>query len=109
MLLVRVMGCWKFMLLHWRHAKHSKYSLEALHLIAVINATATERIAHELIWYRFINTKGGPGVSYLLGLCANVSEATIIQTSKVLHILMEVSSHFDTICSIHPESIYHTC
>ena len=45
---------------------------------------------------------------YLLGLGANVSEATIIQTSKALRNLMEVSSHFDTICSIHPESIYHT-
>ena len=57
----RVVRCWKFMLLHWRHAKHAKYSLEALHLIGVINATATEHIAFELVWYRFINTRGVPG------------------------------------------------
>lgn len=50
----RVVGCWKFMLLHWRHAKHTKYSLEALHLLAAVNATATERIAHKIVWCRFI-------------------------------------------------------
>ena len=121
----RVVRCWKFMLLHWRHAKHTKYSLEALHLIAAINATATERIAYELVWCRFINTRGVPGGNipvdlymehlnrtlkdYLLGLGPNVSQATIIQTSKSLRNLMEVSSHFDTICNIHSDSIYHTC
>ena len=120
----RVIRCWKFMLLHWRHAKHTKYSLEALYLIAAVNATATQRIAHELIWCRFINTRGVPGGNipvdlfmehlnrtlkdYLLGLGPNVSEATIIQTSKSLRNLMDVSSHFDTICSIRPDSIYHT-
>ena len=46
---------------------------------------------------------------YLLGLGANVSEAPIVQTSKSLCNLMEVSSHFDIICDIRPESIYHTC
>lgn len=51
----RVVRCWKFMLLHWRYAKHTKYSLEALHLLAAVNATATERIAHEIVWGRFIN------------------------------------------------------
>ena len=121
----RVTRCWKFMLLHWRYAKHAKYSLEALHLLAAINATATERIAHELTWCRFINTRGVPGGNmpvdlymehlnrtlkdYLKGLGANVSEATITQTSKSLRNLMELTSHLDSIRDIHPESIlYHT-
>lgn len=46
---------------------------------------------------------------YMKGLGANISEATVIQTSKSLRNLMEVTSHFDSICNIHPESIYHTC
>ena len=57
----RVIRCWKFMLLHWRHARHTKYSLETLHLIAGIHSTTSERIAHELIWCRFINARGVPG------------------------------------------------
>lgn len=121
----RVTRCRKFMLLHWRYAKHAKYSLEALHLLAAINATATERIAHELTWCRFINTRGVLGGNmpvdlymehlnrtlkdYLKGLGANESEATITQTSKSLRNLMELTSHFDSICDIHPDSIYHTC
>ena len=34
--------CWKFMLLHWRYARHTKYSLEVLHMIAAIDCTASE-------------------------------------------------------------------
>lgn len=56
------------MLLHWWHAKHTKHSLEALHLIAAINATATERIPYELVWCRFINTRGVPGGNILVDL-----------------------------------------
>lgn len=28
----RIIPCWKFMLLHWRHAGHSKYAHEVVHL-----------------------------------------------------------------------------
>lgn len=120
----RVIRCWKFMLLHWRHARHTKYSLEVLHLIAAIHSTASERIAHELIWCRFINTRGVPGGNipidlfmehlnrtlkdYLMGLGANISESTICQTSKSLRNLMDISAHFDYICNIPRQSIYHT-
>ena len=57
----RVTRCWKFMLLYWSYVKHAKYSLEASHLLAAINATAMERIAHELTWCSFINTREVPG------------------------------------------------
>lgn len=66
---LRVIRCWKFMLLHWRHAKYTKYSMETLHLLAAINATATERIAYELVWCRFINTRGAPGGNIQVDLC----------------------------------------
>jgi hypothetical protein len=120
----RVIRCWKFMLLHWRHAKHTKYSLEVLHLIAGIHSTASERIAHELTWCRFINPRRIPGGNipidlfmehlnrtlkdYLMGLGPNVSETSIVQTSRSLQNLMEISAHFDEICTIHQDSIYHT-
>ena len=102
------------MLLHWQHARHTKYSLETLHLIAGIHSTTSEQIAHELIWCRFINARGVPGGNipvdlfmehlnrilkdYLMGLGANVSEATIVHTSKSLHNLMDVSKKIDKIC-----------
>ena len=76
----------------WRHAGHTKYCLEAFRLLAGVNATATSRIAHEVMWCRFINSRGGAGNNisvdlhmehinrtlkdYLLGLGANLGEKT---------------------------------
>ena len=47
---IRVLRCWKFMLLYWRYAGHTKYCLEALRLWGSVNATATPRIVHEIVW-----------------------------------------------------------
>ena len=34
------------MLLHWKHAGHTKYSYKVIELISSINAAAPPRIAH---------------------------------------------------------------
>ena len=47
------------MMLYWRHAGHTKYALEAVHLLGAIQAIASSRVAHELIWCRFVNNCGG--------------------------------------------------
>ena len=117
--------CWKFMLLYWRYAGHTKYSLEVIHLLGAVKATATPRLAHEITWCRFVNSRGGLGNSipvdlymehlnrtlkdYLLGLGANNTESTIIQISRSLRKLIAVTTHFDSVCGVHKESIYHTC
>lgn len=122
---LRVVRCWKFMLLYWRYAGHTKYALEALRLLGAVNGTATLRTAEEITWCRFVNSRGGPGNNipvdlfmehlnrtlkeYLHGLGANVNESTIVHISKSLKALMDTCSHFDSICGIHNESIYHTC
>ena len=121
----RDLRCWKFMLLYWRYAGHTKYSLEVIHLIGAIKATATPRLAHEITWCRFVSSRGGSGNNIpvdlymehlnrtlkdcLLGLGANISESTIIQISRSLSKLMAVSTHFDSECGVPKESIYHTC
>ena len=121
----RVLRCWKFMLLYWRYAGHTKYSLEVIHLLGAVKATATPCLAHEITWCRFVNSRGGSRNNipvdlymdhlnrtlkdYLLGLGANISESTIIQISRSLRKLMAVTTHLDSVCGIHKESIYHTC
>lgn len=120
---IRVLRCWKFMLLYWRYGGHTKYALEALYLLGAVNATATPRIAYELTWCRFVNTCGGAGNNipvdlymehlnrtlkdYLHGLGANVSEATIVQASESLKCLHDISAQFDRACNIAPESLHH--
>ena len=122
---VRVIRCWKFMLLYWRHAGHTKYCLEAFQLLACVNATAISRIAHEVTWCRFVNSRGGAGNNipvdlymehinrtlkdYLHGLGANIGENTIVQTSKSLRGLTNIADQFDRTSGIHASSIYHTC
>ena len=58
---LRIIRCWKFMLLHWRHAGHTKYAHEVVHLVCAVQATASPRLAHELVWCRTVNSRGGAG------------------------------------------------
>lgn len=111
-------------MLYWWHGNHTKYSLEALHLVAAVNAIATPRIAHELTWCRVVNVRGGSGNNipidllmehlnrtlkdYLNNLGANVSEATIIQTSKSLRSLLNTCTQFDRACGIAPDFLHHS-
>ena len=85
------------MILYWWHAGHTKYFNVAL--ISAIEALASQRIAHELIWCRTVNTWGGAGNNipadvflehlnrtlkdYLNGIGLNISKNTIVQASTV--------------------------
>lgn len=120
----RIIRCWKFMILHWWHAKHVKYTGEAIHLIGAIKATASRRIAHELLWCRTVNTRGGAGNNipvdlflehlnrslkeYVNGIGPNKSINTIVQASKSLKCLLGIASHYDHECGIKPASIHHS-
>ena len=82
------------MLLHWKHAGHTKYAYEKIELISSIKAAASPRIAHELLWCRVVNTQGGAGKNIPVDLFLehlnrtsvrstgpNVSPSTIVQAS----------------------------
>jgi len=43
-----------------------------------------------------------------MGLGANISENTVVQTSLSLKNLMNIGAHFDTICKIPSCSLHHT-
>ena len=120
----RIIRCWKFMLLHWKHAGHTKYAYEEIELICSIHAAASSRIAHELLWCRVVNTRGGPGNNipvdlflehlnrtlkdYIRSVGPNVSSSTTVHASKSLKFLLNVGTHFDSICGIKPVSLHHT-
>ena len=120
----RIIRCWKFMILHWWHANHVKYTAEAIHLIASIKATASARIAHELLWCRTVNTRGGAGNNipadlflehlnrtlkeYVNGSGPNKSAIVIVKASKSLKCLLGIASHYDQECGIKPASVHHS-
>ena len=120
----RIIHCWKFMILYWWHVGHTKYFNEAVQLISAIEALASQIIAHELIWCRTVNSRGGAGNNipadlflehlnrtlkeYLNGIGPNVSKNTIVQASKSLKCLLQISNHFDQVCNVRSVSMDHT-
>ena len=101
----RIIRCWKFMLLYWKHAGHTKYAYEVIELISSIEAASSPRIAHELVWCRVVNTRGGAGNNipvdlylehlnrtlkdYVRSIGANVTANTVVRASKSLRFFAE--------------------
>lgn len=87
------------MLLYWKHAGHTKYAYETIELISSIKAAASPRIAHDPLWCRVVNTRGGAGNNipvdlflehlnrslkvFVSGTGANVSPITVTQVIQV--------------------------
>ena len=57
----RVFRCWRLMLPHFKAAGRTKYSLEALRLKFQVKAILSPQLAHQVLWDRFVNTRGGLG------------------------------------------------
>ena len=57
----RVYRCWRVMLPHFLASRRTKYSLEALRLQFQVKALLPPHLAHQVLWHRFVNTRGGPG------------------------------------------------
>ena len=55
----KVLCCWKFLMLYFCAAGHSKYALEAFPFFAKINGVTSPRLQQQLLWSRFVNSKGG--------------------------------------------------
>ena len=57
----RVQRCWKLFLPHFQLARRTKYSLAAFNVQLQTNAALSPNAAHQVVWHRFINTKGKIG------------------------------------------------
>lgn len=56
----RMFRSWRLML-HFKSSGRTKYSLEALRLQFQVRAVLSPQLAHQVLWDRFVNTRGGPG------------------------------------------------
>ena len=57
----RIVRCWRIFLPHFKAANHTKFSLEALRLQCQIKSVLSPQLAHQILWDRFVNTRGGLG------------------------------------------------
>lgn len=120
----RIMRCWKFMLLYFRHFHHYKYALEAFHTLALVELVAPPHIRQQIVWSRVVNSRGGAGNNIpvdlhmehlnrllkdmIIGIGANISESAIVQSSKSLDGIKTVCENFDKSAGIHADSVHHT-
>lgn len=58
---LRILWCWKFLLLSYKANKHHKYAFAALHLIAKTISLLTLQQAKRLVWNWTVNNRGGEG------------------------------------------------
>eukprot|EP00057_Strongylocentrotus_purpuratus_P018700 XP_011673174.1 PREDICTED: uncharacterized protein LOC105442605 [Strongylocentrotus purpuratus] len=54
----RIIRLYKILLLHCKAAQKPKYSFNILRLLAQVQCFLSPRLSYELVWNRFINTKG---------------------------------------------------
>ena len=100
---LRVLRCWKYFFLFFRATNHKNYCIEALHFLMQYYYLLPRRYAEQMLWGRFVNTRGGLGnnisadlhmehLNRLLKdmvshLGANKTPCAILRASKALGIL----------------------
>ncbi len=120
---VRVLRCWKVLLLHFFAGRRTKYALEALR-IQVQLATLSPHMVHQLTWGRFVNTHGGNGRNIpcdlhnehvnkqfkgiIRNMGANFTETASTRAARSVTTISHLVESFDSQLGIHPESSAHS-
>lgn len=120
---LRVVRCWKFLMLIFKAHGHSKYALAAFQIQANIHALLSPREAHQLIWNRTVNNNGGKGKNISLdlklekinnftkellkNLGPNITEAAANRSSKAVRNAGEILQSLDESLAITKPSGHH--
>ena len=107
----RTIRCWKFLLLHFKADGRVKYAIEAFNLLSQVKGILPPLQAHQLVWNRVCNTRGGQGCNIPLDLHVehlnrvfkdnintfrvNISERNISRSSKAISLSKELLEKFD--------------
>ena len=108
----RVFRCWRLMLPHFKSSGCTKYSLEALRLQFQVKSLLSPQLAHQVLWDRFVNTRGGPGrnipcdlynehvvrliKNVITSMGANLTEKALQRAARSVSTLHYVCKHFDS-------------
>ena len=120
----RLLLVWRFLLLIFRASNKTKYSFEALNLLLQQNVLLPPRLKYQLMYSRFINTKGKPGTNISIDLhmehinkivkgalssqSSNLSPKAIIRTGQCTGAFVKIAEQFDKVSSLHKESSTHS-
>lgn len=121
---LRVIRCWRLMLPLFKSANRKNYALEALNLLWQYNVVLSPRQKMQLVWSRFVNTKGKPGCNVacdmhmehmnrackdvLAHLGANISNTSIVRVGRCIGPITKVTERFDSETNITPTLSSHS-
>ena len=115
----RVLRYWKFMLVVFKATSHHNYGKEAVNLLVQYICVFSEREKAQLLWSRFVNTRGYPGTkipcdlfmehlnrtlnTVIRAMKANVKPSTIKKAGKAIASVNQVCEQFQlqTSSSVH--------
>lgn len=108
----RIIRCWKIFMPHFKAAGHTKYALQALRLQMQVHVTLSPNLAHQVMWNRFVNVRGGLGrnipcdlhnehVNKLLkhiivNMGPNLTEKALQRAARSVTALDAIAESFDT-------------
>ena len=120
----RVIRCWKYFMLIFKNTQRKNYSCEAFALLAQINFILSPRLVQQLMWSRFINTRGGKGKNIpcdlhmehlnrvlkdgIKGLGANKTDKAITRLGKCIDSFNELLTNYDEALQVHHSADFHT-
>ena len=121
---LRVLRCWKYLLLLFKASQRKNYSLEAFNLLCQFYNYLPPTMAQQLLYSRFVNVHGREGCNIpcdlhmehlnrtvkesMQHLGANKTEQAIVRASKCSHLLNALLSNFDHTSGVHAPSGSHS-
>ena len=119
----RVFRYWKILMLHFRAEHKTKYALESLRLQFQV-ATLPPYLSHQVIWGRFISSRGGKGNNVpcdlhnehvnrafkdiIRNMGANFTKEALTWAARSVSSLEKATRLFDKETSLHPEAVAHS-
>ena len=118
-----VMLCYKYMLLYCKGANCPKYAYGMLETVAQVNALLSPRVAHDVTWNRFVNTKGKLDTNFPIDMYVEhcnkplkldastfrgqLTDKTLQRISRSIPESEAIVKAFDRICDVHRPSGKH--
>ena len=110
---IRIIRCWRILLLHFFESGRTKNSLDAMRLQIQLLCLPSSQV-HQLIWDRFVNTHGGMGHNLpcdlhnehinkalkgaIRHMGANFSQNALTNVARSITYMVSVSARFDQQC-----------
>lgn len=121
---LRILMCWRFLLLIFKATGRKNYAIEALTLLCQYHDIFTPRLAEQLLWSRTVNVHGRHGKNIasdlhmehlnrecktcLLALGANITQKSVERVGRCLGDVVKITANFDEECGIPKESSHHS-